>query len=86
MSEKESNRSNNEENFHKHLLEVLTPRQYQVAVWVGQGLTSGEIAEAMNIKERTVEKFRQQACRNLGIEGRGTLYRLMVNNGAPGHS
>jgi len=45
----------------------LTPREIQICDMIRGGMRSGEIASSLDISELTVQKFRQQIRRKLGI-------------------
>lgn len=45
----------------------LSPREKEVAQWVGQGLMNKVIADKMGIAERTVQVHRANACQKLGV-------------------
>lgn len=52
-----------------NLLKRLTPREAEVLEEVAKGRTSKEIGEILNISYRTVQKYRQNICKKLGING-----------------
>lgn len=58
-----------------NLLKRLTPREAEVLEEVAKGRTSKEIGEILNISYRTVQKYRQNICKKLGING----YRALFN-------
>jgi DNA-binding CsgD family transcriptional regulator len=58
-----------------NLLKKLTPREVEVLEEVAKGRTSKEIGEILNISHRTVQKYRQNICKKLGIKG----YRALFN-------
>jgi len=59
-----------------NIFEQLTPRQMQVFKLVGDGKTSGEIAERLCITEKTVQNHRSNIAAVLDLEGYGSLYYL----------
>jgi len=58
-----------------NLLKKLTPREVEVIEEVARGRTSKEIGEILNLSHRTVQKYRQNICKKLGING----YRALFN-------
>ena len=61
----------------------LSPRELEVARLVAQGLTNRQVAEALFLSPRTVERHLGAAMRKLGITGRSTLARLVAESGLP---
>jgi DNA-binding CsgD family transcriptional regulator len=49
---------------------VLSPRETEIALLVGQGLTNRQIAATAHISERTVETHVQHVLAKLGFTGR----------------
>lgn len=49
---------------------VLTPRQMETLQWLSRGLTPRQVAERMNISEKTVSAHRITAREHLGISAR----------------
>ncbi|HWM74290.1 MAG TPA: AAA family ATPase [Nocardioides sp.] len=62
---------------------ALSPRELEVARLVAQGLTNRQVAEALFLSPRTVERHLGAAMRKLGIAGRSTLARLAAESGLP---
>ena len=58
--------------------ESLTFRQRQVLRLVGEGHTSAQIAEQLEISPRTVDMHRRHALRKLGLSGQMALLRYAV--------
>ena len=61
----------------------LSPRELEVARLVARGLTNRQVAEALFLSPRTVERHLGAAMRKLGITGRSTLARLVAESGLP---
>jgi DNA-binding CsgD family transcriptional regulator/tetratricopeptide (TPR) repeat protein len=61
----------------------LSPRELEVARLVAEGLTNRQVAEALFLSPRTVERHLGAAMRKLGISGRATLARLAAESGLP---
>ncbi|TFH70161.1 LuxR family transcriptional regulator [Cellulomonas sp. HD19AZ1] len=60
---------------------VLSDRELEVALLVGQGLTNREVADRLVLSVRTVESHVYHACRKLGIPSRRELARVVVTTG-----
>jgi DNA-binding CsgD family transcriptional regulator len=58
--------------------ESLTFRQRQVLRLVGEGYTSAQIAEQLEISPRTVDMHRRHALRRLGLRGQTALLRYAM--------
>jgi DNA-binding NarL/FixJ family response regulator len=59
----------------------LTPRQCKVVELVARGLSSKEIAEVLNISEKTVQNHRLQIREKLGIHDVAGLTRFAIERG-----
>jgi DNA-binding CsgD family transcriptional regulator len=59
----------------------LTPRQQQILKLVGQGLSSKEIAQALDIKLHTVHSHRRDMLTKTGCRNTGELMRLAMAMG-----
>ncbi|WP_070964064.1 response regulator transcription factor [Vibrio sonorensis] len=57
------------------LLELLTPSELQVAEFIRSGMSSQEIANALNVARKTVENHRNNLRSKLGITNRGVNLR-----------
>ena len=58
-----------------HLYEVLTPSEIQVAEFIRMGKTSKDIADALDIAQKTVENHRSKVRDKLGLRNRGINLR-----------
>ena len=58
--------------------ESLTFRQREVLRLVGEGYTSAQIAEQLEISPRTVDMHRRHALRKLGLRGQMALLRYAM--------
>jgi DNA-binding NarL/FixJ family response regulator len=47
---------------------ALTPRQLQVVQLIGRGYTSQEIADALGVRPKTVENYKQRVYARLGVQ------------------
>jgi DNA-binding CsgD family transcriptional regulator len=56
---------------------ALTPREREVAVWLAQGKTSGEIGRILQSPTRTVEKHVERVLFRLGAENRTAAARIV---------
>ncbi len=67
---------------------ALTPRELEVARWVGHGKTNPEIAIILRASVRTVEKHMERVLEKLGAENRTAVALTMAqaNAGAGGSS
>jgi DNA-binding NarL/FixJ family response regulator len=63
-------------------LAVLTLAEHRVLRCVAQGLTSHEIAEALNNSPKTIEHHRSHICRKLGLHGPQALLRFAMERRA----
>jgi DNA-binding NarL/FixJ family response regulator len=71
------------EDINKDLHTILTPRQFQVFVYIIEGQTSKEIAEKLNVASRTVDSHIEEILNKLNIEKRsqmGSAYLKMIEN------
>lgn len=59
----------------QRLLEVLTPSEMQVAEFIRSGMSSQEIASALNVARKTVENHRNSVRIKLGLANRGVNLR-----------
>jgi DNA-binding CsgD family transcriptional regulator len=57
----------------KERFDGLTDREREVAVWVARGATNAEIARALSVSSRTVEKHVEHAMAKLGVSSRVRL-------------
>jgi DNA-binding NarL/FixJ family response regulator len=62
-------------------LDVLTPRQLQVAQLFASGLSNKEIATKLVLSERSVRQYRGFAYKNLGIHTQARLIHLLFHHG-----
>ncbi len=62
-------------------LERLTPRELEILILIGQGLTNGEIAQMLGISKRTVETHAGQIYAKLQVEGRVQAVRYVLEHG-----
>ena len=62
--------------------ERLTPKERQVARWLAQAKTNGEIGTILGISTRTVEKHVENLLRKLHVENR-TAAALEIARYAP---
>lgn len=55
-------------------LKKLTPREIEVLEMVGQGYTSREIGKEMYLSYRTIQKYRENICKKLDLNGYRSLF------------
>jgi two-component system response regulator NreC len=61
--------------------ETLTPRQREVLQLAAEGKTNAEIAERLNISQRTVENHRATLMQRLGLQNQTELIRHAIRHG-----
>lgn len=61
--------------------ETLTPRQREVLQLTAEGKTNAEIAERLNISQRTVENHRATMMQRLGLQNQTELIRHAIRRG-----
>ncbi|MFM4705280.1 helix-turn-helix transcriptional regulator [Aeromonas crassostreae] len=64
-----------QEEGNQRLLAVLTPSELQVAEFIRSGMSSQEIASALNVARKTVENHRNSVRIKLGLANRGVNLR-----------
>jgi len=62
-------------------LDLTTPREKEVLTLLAYGHTNAEIAERLNISERTVETHRTNIMSKLELKTRAELVRFAIDNG-----
>ena len=62
-------------------LERLTPRERQVLTYIAQGYTNQEIAEALEISVKTVDRHRENIMRKLNLHNRVELVKYAIKKG-----
>ena len=72
------NISEKENHFDKRSTHLLTHRQTEILRLIGQGKTSREIADELNIGVYTVDTHRRNMARILGLQGKGELLRYAL--------
>lgn len=61
--------------------ETLSPREQQVLRLVALGHTSSEIAEQLNLSQKTVDTYRARGMDKLGFHTRAALVRFAIHHG-----
>ena len=61
--------------------DVLTPREREVLTLIAEGLTSRQIAEALTISPKTVDRHRENIMRKLNLRGRVELVKYAIKKG-----
>jgi predicted ATPase/DNA-binding CsgD family transcriptional regulator len=61
----------------------LTPREFEVAALVAQGLTNAQIASRLVLSQRTVEMHSHHALQKLGLATRTQLAAWAIQHGTP---
>jgi DNA-binding NarL/FixJ family response regulator len=65
------------------LLEILSRREYQIAVLVSEGCTNQQIATALRLSPKTVETYLARIFRKLDVTSRSQIAHLMGQTGRP---
>ena len=61
--------------------DVLTPREREVLTLIAEGHTSRQIAEALTISPKTVDRHRENIMRKLNLRGRVELVKYAIKKG-----
>ncbi len=61
--------------------DALTPREREVLKLVAEGMTNKQIAEALVISDKTVDRHRTNMLEKLGLHDRVELVRYAIRNG-----
>lgn len=77
----EQRRRNAEKNGARHLLDALTPRQFQVMELVATGMLNKQVAGALGTAEKTVKVHRRRVMQKLGVTSVAELVRLVERAG-----
>lgn len=68
-------------------LDTITPRERDVLVWIGRGLSQKEIAEQMGVSAKTVETHRMRLGKKLHVKSASQLVRIACHSGiGPEHT
>lgn len=68
-------------------LDTITPRERDVLVWIGCGLSQKEIAEQMGVSAKTVETHRMRLGKKLHVKSASQLVRIACHSGiGPEHT
>ena len=59
----------------------LSLREHQILTFLGEGLTSKEIAIRLNLSAATIASHRKKICRKLGIHSTAGLIRYALSDG-----
>lgn len=62
----------------------LSPREFEVARLVADGMTNREVGEALFLSPRTVDRHLSGAMRKLGVHSRTALAKVAATDGLPG--
>lgn len=63
------------------LIDLLTPREREIAVLIAQSYSSKEVAARLNISIKTAENHRANLMRKLGVRDVAGLVRFIVRQG-----
>jgi two-component system response regulator NreC len=64
-----------------HTAEILTPREREVLTLIAEGHTNREIAEALSISPKTVDRHRENIMRKLNLHNRVELVKYAIQKG-----
>jgi two-component system nitrate/nitrite response regulator NarL len=63
-------------------LRGLTPREYQVALLVGRGLSNKEVGRELGVSDGTVKLHMHNIFQKLGARSRYVIIQRMVSSGS----
>jgi two-component system invasion response regulator UvrY len=81
MSESLGERSIEDKIDEKSLVEMLSPREYQVMSYLAQGMTGREIADVLAISPKTVDTHRGHLLKKLRLRNNSDLTRFAIQSG-----
>jgi two-component system response regulator NreC len=61
--------------------DILTPREREVLTYIAEGYTNREIAEALTISHKTVDRHRENIMRKLNLHSRVELVKYAIEKG-----
>jgi DNA-binding NarL/FixJ family response regulator len=64
--------------FKRSPIEMLSDRELEVFTLIGQGMTTGQVAEKLHLSPRTIETYRQRLKAKLNVDSGGKLNREAV--------
>lgn len=64
--------------FKRSPIEMLSDRELEVFTLIGQGMTTGQVAEKLHLSPRTIETYRQRLKTKLNVDSGGKLNREAV--------
>jgi two-component system response regulator NreC len=62
-------------------VEILTPREREVLTYIAEGYTNREVAEALVISHKTVDRHRENIMRKLNLHSRVELVKYAIEKG-----
>lgn len=71
----------NEESDETPTIEELTPREHEVLTYIAEGYTNREIAEALVISVKTVDRHRENIMQKLNLHSRVELVKYAIEKG-----
>lgn len=81
MSESFAERDLDDEIDERSLVEMLSPREYQVMSYLAQGMTNREIADVLAISPKTVDTHRGHLLKKLRLRNNSDLTRFAIQSG-----
>lgn len=61
-------------------LEILTPREVEILKHVEKGYSNSETAKELYLSARTVQTHRNNICKKLGLKGRSSMIKWLLEN------
>jgi two-component system response regulator NreC len=65
----------------ERVTDILTPREREVLTYIAEGYTNREIAEALTISHKTVDRHRENIMRKLNLHSRVELVKYAIEKG-----
>jgi len=63
-----------------NIMNKLSPREKEVALYIANGVSTNDIAKKLGIKSNTVSTFRKKIFVKLNINSNVEIFKLFLNN------
>jgi DNA-binding CsgD family transcriptional regulator len=63
-----------------NIMNKLSPREKEVALYIAKGISTNDIAKKLGIKSNTVSTFRKKIFVKLNINSNVEIFKLFLNN------
>jgi len=63
-----------------NIMNKLSPREKEVALYIAKGISTNDIAKKLGIKSNTVSTFRKKIFVKLNINSNVEIFMLFLNN------